>query len=44
MIRKNKYRDISLFIRGYLPIYFKGYGILGTPYTSLIIDSEIKRR
>ena len=21
--------------KGYLPVYFKGYGILGTPYTRL---------
>ena len=23
--------------KGYLPVYFKGYGIIGTPYTSLIM-------
>ena len=27
--------------KGYLPVYFKGYGIFGNPYTSLFDDRKI---
>ena len=33
--KKIKYEDICQY-KGYLPVYFKGYRIFGTPFTSLI--------
>ena len=36
IFRKIYYGDILPIYKVYLPAYFKGYGIVGSPYTSLI--------
>ena len=35
IFRKTNYGDICQLTMGYLPVYFKGYGILVTPYICL---------